>query len=263
MKFMLAERVLEIESGISDIDIASYTGKLEELERKFIKAFGPDASRPARSIASLMVFLHDSEGFRSGPELYLFYQTLDTKTGNCFTLSCLYLSLGERLGLPLRAVMAPYHVIVGIDGTGMCIETTSGSLEMDEHYISSHSIDPRSIENRAYMSRLAPEAIVACALENRACFYVSSGRLEAALGDANAAINVAPTIPSLYNLRGGVYARMFRLKEASEDYDRCIELDPNYRDAFRNRAWASMLRLKPASALRDFYKASRLPSRPE
>lgn len=65
---------------------------------------------------------------------------LDSRHGVCLGVSILYLSLAQRLNLPLEIVTPPGHIYLGYrksDGTIQNIETTARGLDMpDERYLS-------------------------------------------------------------------------------------------------------------------------------
>jgi tetratricopeptide (TPR) repeat protein len=87
---------------------------------------------------------------------------LESDTGNCLGWSSLYLAVGERCGLALRAVRAPGHMLVRYDdGTfRRNIETTAlGKARSDESYR----------EGAIGTSDLAPRQVVADALNSAAC----------------------------------------------------------------------------------------------
>lgn len=71
-------------------------------------------------------------------EPFLLWHVLRSGRGNCLGFTSLYLAVGERLGLPLHAVLAPGHVFVRWDDGRIRInvETTDGGREYpDEHYL--------------------------------------------------------------------------------------------------------------------------------
>lgn len=82
--------------------------------------------------------LNTSETWPEREEPFLLWHVLRSGRGNCLGLTSLYLAVGERLGLPLHAVLAPGHVFVRWDDgeTRINVETTAGGREYpDEHYL--------------------------------------------------------------------------------------------------------------------------------
>ncbi|MCK6460469.1 MAG: hypothetical protein L6Q95_11310 [Planctomycetes bacterium] len=124
------------------------------------------ADAEARILALNGILLHgrkerDARAAASGKVSRLDH-VLASDTGNCLGWSCFYLAVGERCGLPLRAVRAPGHMFVRYDdGTSRRnIETTSlGEARSDESYR----------EGEFGTEDLAPRQVVADALNSAAC----------------------------------------------------------------------------------------------
>jgi regulator of sirC expression with transglutaminase-like and TPR domain len=108
-----------------------------------------------RAIAVLNEYLFETEEFKSVAEVsdpndLFLHSVLDKKRGYCLSLSILYLSLAERLGLPLYGVVAPGHFLVRYDDgrVSFNIETTSkGGTAPDEHYIKKFNVPQGSRDN--------------------------------------------------------------------------------------------------------------------
>ena len=104
-------------------------------------------------------YLFEELGFKaiseaSDPNDLFLHSVLDRKRGYCLSLSILYLSLGERLGLPLYGVVVPGHFFVKYDDgqVHFNIETTSnGGTAPDEHYITKFNV-PEEDQDIIYLS---------------------------------------------------------------------------------------------------------------
>jgi len=75
-------------------------------------------------------------------DLFL-HSVMDRKQGYCLSLSIVYLSIGERLGLPLYGVVVPGHFFVRYDDgkNRINIETThNGNTPPDSYYIEQFKI---------------------------------------------------------------------------------------------------------------------------
>ena len=85
-----------------------------------------------RAVPVINDYLFGTLGFSSiseasDPNSLFLHTVMDRKQGYCLSLSVLYLSIGERLGLPLYGVVVPGHFFVRYDDgrVRFNIETTS------------------------------------------------------------------------------------------------------------------------------------------
>ena len=61
-----------------------------------------------------------------------------------------------------------------------------------------------------------------------------------------------------YNNRGNAYLNLNQYERAIQDYNKAIQLNPNYFEAYNNRGWAYYCLKKYQQALKDFDKALEL-----
>lgn len=103
----------------------------------------------------------------------------------------------------------------------------------------------------------------AAILNDRAVAYVRLGQTKAAFEDYNRAIQLFPEYAATYNNRGNLLLALGLPKEAVKDLDRAIVLAPGYAAAYNNRGAANVKLGQHAEAMRDFGKAIELmPSNP-
>jgi tetratricopeptide (TPR) repeat protein/S1-C subfamily serine protease len=102
-------------------------------------------------------------------------------------------------------------------------------------------------------------------LAPRAAWYVNRGSLysdlqkyELALSDYNKAININPNFALAYYNRGLLYSDQKKYDLALSDYDKAIEINPNYADAYYNRGNLYYDLQKYDLALSDYSKAIEL-----
>lgn len=232
-----------------------------------------------QAIAVINKYLFDELGFESIPEANdpndLFLHTvLDKKRGYCLSLSILYLSIGERLGLPLYGVVAPGHFFIRYDDKQVRfnIETTSkGGNAPDEHYIDKFKV-PEGDNESIYMKNLNKIQTLGCffnnlgnvyedigntdsallALEraveinptlsesrsNLANIYLKTGRVQEAISEYLAALSINPNDAKTYNNLGNAYTQQGLLNKAIPQYQQSLALEPNFIDAYKNLALA-------------------------
>ena len=249
-----------------------------------------------QAIPVINEYLFDELGFKSIPETAdpgsLFLHTvMDKKSGYCLSLSMLYLSIGERLGLPLYGVVVPGHFFVRYDDgrARFNIETTSkGGTAPDEHYIAKFKV-PRGGNNNIYMKNLNKLQTLGCFFNNLGNSYSDVGDTDAALlaferavainptlseSRANlgniylkkdqvakavneylAALNINPKDAKTHNNLGNAYNQRGSLGYAVSEYLRSIELDPNFVDAYKNLAIVYSKQKRYSSAIQQLNKA--------
>ena len=84
------------------------------------------------------------------------------------------------------------------------------------------------------------------------------GQTKLALEDYNRAVELFPEYPVAYNNRGNLLLSIGQLGEAMKDFDRALLLAPGYAAAYSNRGNAKLKLGKPAEAIADFTKAIEL-----
>jgi len=93
--------------------------------------------------------------------------------------------------------------------------------------------------------------VLATAYNNRGNAYSSRGQYDLAMDDYNKSINLDPNYARPLNNRGVAHKRKGELDLAMKDFEAAINLDPTYADPFINRA-------ELTAALKDFDEAIRL-----
>ena len=100
--------------------------------------------------------------------------------------------------------------------------------------------------------------VLAIAYNNRGNAYTSQGQYDLAMEDYDKSINLDPNYAHPLNNRGVLHKRKGELDLAMKDFEAAINLDPNYADPFLNRAELREKQGDLAAALKDFDEAIRL-----
>ena len=112
---------------------------------------------PESKIAAMNQLIFEDMGFRFPPhslyakdiDVYTFLPSvLDSRRGVCLGVSILYISLAQRLELPLEMITPPGHIFVCYrdEGRIINIETTARGIHLDsDEYL---GIDTRSLQQR-------------------------------------------------------------------------------------------------------------------
>jgi len=95
-------------------------------------------------------------------------------------------------------------------------------------------------------------ALVAVTLNSRGLDKYNNAQYQGAIRDYDRAIELNPDYETAFNNRGIAKEKMGEYAGAIEDYDRAIELEPNYTAAFHNRGGANNQVGDYAGAIRDY-----------
>ena len=98
----------------------------------------------------------------------------------------------------------------------------------------------------------------AAAYVNRGYAYNEKNEYDLALADYNKAIELKPNYENVYNNRGSAYKGKGEYDKALADYNKAIELNPNYAEAYNNRGNVYSDKGEYDKALADYNKAIEL-----
>ena len=247
----------------SEIKIADYVECVDWYAR-VIKARIAEGDKPKTIINIINEFLFDELGFiyvQTGylEDLYL-NKVIDRRKGNCVGLSILYLSIAEKLSLPLFGVNVPDHIFVRYDDGEQKINIETGHKGMslsDSFYVSNslERFDEESVELGCYLQNLNTKEVISNILLNRSKIRRENGDHKGALDDSDNTILLNPKNPGAYCNRGVVQEKMGILSEAIKDYDVAISLNRKYASAYYNRGSLLGVVGKYGHAVEDFNEA--------
>jgi regulator of sirC expression with transglutaminase-like and TPR domain len=195
---------------------------------------------PAARLGALNQLFFEEAGFtpsstrasRTGDDRLadlLLTSVLHRRRGHCVGLSCAYLAVGLRAGLPLFGVSAPGHFFVRWDGEGLRrnVETTArGLAHDDEHYIEHFRIAPQLVDRGVYLQSLRRREVLAEVLNNRANFYWDRGDAARAARDLDRIVQVSHGFARAFVGRGFVALQQGDLLAADRALARALEIDP-------------------------------------
>lgn len=204
-----------------------------------------------KAITVINEYLFDELKFKSvekadNPNDLFLHSVLDEKRGYCLSLSILYLSLGERLGLPLYGVVVPEHFFVRYDDgrVRFNIETTAkGGYAEDEHYINKFNV-PQDDRNSIYMKNLNKLQTLGCFFNNLGNSYNDVGNTDQALVALERATQINPSLAEARMNLGNIYLKKDRVTDAIFEYRTALEINPNddkmhnnLGNAYAKRGW--------------------------
>jgi tetratricopeptide (TPR) repeat protein len=199
-----------------------------------------------RAIDIINHYLFDQLGFTAvdtaeNPNDLFLHVVLEKKSGYCLGLSILYLSIAERLGLPIYGVVVPGHFFVRYDDgqRQFNIETTSnGAVADDEHYI--EEFNPPSGPRTLYMKNLTKKQSLGCFFNNLGNSYMEVGDTDKAFEVLLRAVQINPLLSEANMNLGNVYLTKKMPLQAVEQYEKALTIIGNDAKAMNNLASAYM-----------------------
>ena len=187
-----------------------------------------------RVIPEINKYLFDELGFQSlseanDPNSLFLHTVLDEKRGYCLSLSVLYLSLAERLGLPMYGVVVPGHFFVRFDDGKMRfnIETTGGGgTATDEQYIEKFNV-PQANRDGIYLKNLNKIQTLGCFFNNLGNSYDKIGDVDSALKAYKKAVEINPSLSESRVNVGNIYLKKGQVLDAIKEYQRALRINAN------------------------------------
>lgn len=218
-----------------------------------------------RAISVINEYLYDELGFGSvseakNPNDLFLHSVLDNKRGYCLSLSILYLSLGERLDLPLYGVVVPGHFFVRYDGGGVRfnIETTGrGGYSDDEHYREKFNV-PNVGWDHIYMLNLSNIQTLGCFLNNLGSVYTEMGDIESGLLAFKKAVEINPSLSESRANLGNIYLQKGMVDEAIQQYQMSLRINDNNAKVHNNLGMAYKQKGWLSSAITEYGQSIRL-----
>ena len=186
-----------------------------------------------RAIPVINEYLFKELGFTSlseanDPNSLFLHTVLDKKRGYCLSLSVLYLSLAERLGLDMYGVVVPGHFFVRYDDgkARFNIETTSsGGSGTDEQYIEKFNV-PQGDSSSIYLKNLNKIQTLGCFFNNLGNSYDKIGDIDSALKAYKTAVEINPTLSESRVNVGNIYLKKGRVADAIKEYQAALRINP-------------------------------------
>lgn len=254
-----------------EVQMDRYERMLKELAEEIRPRVSAAASAQEK-IAVLNHFLFEEKGFRESyaledPRIRFLPWVLERRTGQCLGLTTLYVALGERLGLPLSTAELPGHIFPRfMDGTTQYnLETLRrGELFTNEQAKRAYGLSEETVLRGIYLRNLGKKEFVSAILAYRSTVLSQErSRPQLALAGFNEAVRLHPQSSMTYNNRGNHFFRARHFERAKADFEKAIESDPYFYEAYCNLASCYYRQSDPQTAVRILEEAvRRAPDRP-
>ncbi len=234
--------------------------ELDRIAKRVSASIGnPVAADPGKTVASIVRVVFDEEKFAYDPapgdtRNYLLDRVLANKRGNCLGLTVVFLSLAERLGIPISGVYAPSHCFARYEGNGVRINIETGAdggERTDDWYVRKFRIG----EGRPYLRTLGRKEMIGVFLKSVGAAYSRQGRDEEALRLYREAAAFYPGLPDVYYNAGVSLQKLGRHEEAIGQYNIALKVDPGMAAARGNLAASLCGCGRIEDGIREFRKA--------
>ena len=214
----------------TEIDIEKYREKLDEMAKSLMKKIGPERN-PEKITQMMSDYIYKELKFSSVPrdntEAIFFNSALDRKKGCCLSLSFLYLSIAERIGLPLYGVELEYHTFVRFEDKRkrINIETTDeGKSVGEEYYVEKLNMTQG---NPFFLKNLDKKEMISVFLSNLGTIYYNKGMLDKAIAEVELSISIDPNRVQAHIVFCDILREKGMLNEAIAEIKKAISADQN------------------------------------
>lgn len=237
--FNLVEKCLKFAQILEypDLDIEKYIQKINRMGMA-LKESTSDVKNPTYLISILNEFLFDKIGFSGDVEDYynpknnFLNEVIDKKSGLPITLSILYSELGKFIGLNLKIVGFPSHVLIKFDDEvildpfhdGLLLDVDDLQDILDRNFDGQLEFEPE------FLDEISPEKILVRLARNLKNSYLQSYAHEKALKCVNMTLAIEPESPEDIRDKGVLEEELLNHSTALRYLNHYLEINPNAED---------------------------------
>ncbi len=239
-KFNLVEKCLKLSQILEypDLDISKYIQKINEIGKNLsLEIINVD--NPTYKISMLNEHLFQKYGFSGDTQDYynpknnFLNQVLEKKSGIPLTLSIIYSEIAKHVGLELRIVGFPSHVIVKYNEEILLDPFNKGKLlKLDDlEQILERSFDGQVDFYPEFLDEISTDKILIRMLRNLKNSYGQSFAYEKAMRCTNMILSLEPNSPEEIRDKGILEDRFSNHDLALEFLEKYLEQFPEAEDA--------------------------------
>lgn len=232
----LATAILIISKQVSEdlygqaMDLEAYRQVVDSIARD---VHFKKKDSPQKMIQTINRAIYQKWGFSTprkeggGAKDHLLNFVIMRREGMCLGLSMLYMSVAERVGVPLYGVIVPGHIFLQYqDSKGtLDIESTARGYVAGEQYF----IQMISTKQNGFfcMQRYAKREVVGVYLKNMAIYYFEAGKPLKAVEALEQALMMNANNYEVHGFLGVIYLRLDRPSEAVDPLRNSLEINAN------------------------------------
>jgi regulator of sirC expression with transglutaminase-like and TPR domain len=239
-KFNLVEKSFKLAQLLEypELEISDYVEKLNEVGRS-LKLSIENIKNPTYKISLLNEHLFGRYGFYGDYEDYynpknnFLNAVIDKKSGIPITLSIIYCEVAKHIGLDLKLVGFPSHVIVKYSDDIILDPFNEGRLLslndlediLEENFAGEVEFSPE------FLKETEPEKILIRMIRNLKLSYVQSYAYDKAMRCTNLVLAMEPDSPEEIRDKGILEERFLNYDSALKLLNQYLELNPDAHDA--------------------------------
>ena len=237
--FNLVEKCLKFTQILEqpDLDIEQYIQKISQMGLT-LKETTSDVKNPTYLVSILNEFLFENQGFIGemddyyNPKNNFLNEVIDKKSGLPITLSILYVEIAKFIGLDLKIIGFPSHVLVKYNEEMILDPFNDGRLlDIDDlQEILDRNFDGQLEFEPEFLDEIKPEQILVRLARNLKNSYFQSYANEKALKCVNMTLAIEPESPEDIRDKGVLEGKLLNYDTALKYLNQYLEINPNAED---------------------------------
>ena len=237
--FNLVEKCLKFAQILEypELDIEQYIKKISQMGMT-LKEISNDVKNPTYLVSILNEFLFDNLGFTGEMDDYyntknnFLNEVIDKKSGLPITLSILYVEMAKFIGLDLKIIGFPSHVLVKYNEEIILDPFNDGRLvDIDDlQEILDRNFDGQLEFEPEFLDEIKSEQVLVRLARNLKHSYFQSYANEKALKCVNMTLAIEPESPEDIRDKGILEEKLLNHVTALKYLNQYLEINPNAED---------------------------------
>jgi len=238
--YSLVEKCLKLSQILEypELDISKYIEKLNEIGET-LKSSINKIDNPTYKISMLNEHLFEHNGFKGdvddyyNPKNNFLNDVLEKKSGIPITLSIIYSEIAKHIGLDLRIVGFPSHIVVKYGEEIILDPFNDGKLltmdDLNDILFQNYGDEVKFSPD--YLNEIEPEKILIRITRNLKNSYVQSYAYDMAMRCINMTLALEPISSEEIRDKGILEERLLNHDQALTNLNQYLEINPNADDA--------------------------------
>lgn len=237
--FNLVEKSLKFAQILEypDLNVDEYIQKINRIGMSLKESIS-DVKNPTYLISMINEHLFENLGFRGDDEDYynpknnFLNEVINKKSGLPITMSILYVEVAKFVGLDLKIVGFPSHILVKYNEEMILDPFYDGRLlDIDDlQEILDNNFDGQLEFQPEFLDEIEPEQILVRMTRNLKNSYVQSFVYDKALRCTNMVLALEPESPEDIRDKGILEERLLNFETALKYLNKYLEINPNAED---------------------------------